>query len=107
LLGRAIEAKDIGGVLAKFGVDSTETLDAETIFQLVWEGESSYTIGGKWKLQRNYFKGEDRLEILDVYDRSDLDWLRSIDCFSEMLNCRMRVFIPVDRAVEIIDLLLK
>jgi P-loop containing NTP hydrolase pore-1/C-terminal domain on Strawberry notch homologue len=107
LLGRAIEAKDIGGVLAKFGVDSCETLDAETIFQLVWEGESSYTIGSKWKLQRNYFKGEDRLEILEVYARSDLDWLRSIGCFSEMLNCRMRVFIPVNRASITIDSLLQ
>ena len=94
-------------VLAKFGVDSTETLDAQTIFQLVWEGESSYTVSGKWKLQRNYFKGEDRLEIMEVYDRSDLDWLRSIGCFSEMSNCRMRVFIPVDRANLTIDSLLQ
>jgi C-terminal domain on Strawberry notch homologue len=106
LLGRSIDKGSIVPVLNKFGIDTSELLDAPTIFDLVWHERQKQTCG-KWKLQVSYFKGEERLEILAVHERADLDWLRSIGCFTEMLNCQMRVFIPIGQAVEIIALLLK
>jgi phospholipid N-methyltransferase len=105
LLGRSIDKSSIVPVLNKFGIDTTQLLDAPTIFDLVWHHRQQQTCG-KWKIEVRYFKGEDRLEILAVYERADLDWLRSVGCFTEMLNCQMRVFVPIDRAVEVIDLLL-
>ena len=106
LLGRSIDKSNIVPVLNKFGIDTAQLLDGPMIFDLVWNHRQKQTCG-KWKLQASYFKGEDRLEIVAVHDRADLDWLRSIGCFTEMLNCQMRVFVPIDRAVEIVDLLLK
>jgi P-loop containing NTP hydrolase pore-1/C-terminal domain on Strawberry notch homologue len=107
LIGRAIEAKDIAAVLANFGIDTTESLDAATIYRLIWHDNSIQQVGDKWKIAKCYFKGSDRLEILEVYDRADLNWLRSIGCFTEMPNSQMRVFIPLDKVEEIIEFLLK
>jgi hypothetical protein len=107
LIGRAIEAQDIVTVLANFGINTTESLDAATIYRLIWNDNSIQRVGDKWKIAKCYFKGSDRLEILEVYDRADLNWLRSIGCFTEMPNSQMRVFVPLDKAEEIIELLLK
>ncbi|PSB48823.1 strawberry notch C-terminal domain-containing protein [Chamaesiphon polymorphus] len=106
LLGRAIEKVDIASVLTKFGINGNEYLTAETIYQIVWEDNGTHEFGN-WKLQRNYIKGSHRLEIANVYDRGDLDYLESLGCFREMFDYRMRVFMPIDRAVEIIEVLMK
>ena len=60
----------------------------------------------QWELQRNYYKGVDRLEVLAVYGSDKIDWLKALGCFTEIIQHRTKVFIPVDNAVEIIDLLL-
>jgi P-loop containing NTP hydrolase pore-1/C-terminal domain on Strawberry notch homologue len=107
LIGRSIEAQDLPQTLGKFGMNIDKLMDAATIFHLVWDGDGNYTVGGKWCLRKSYFKGGFRLEITEVYDRSDLGWLRSIGCFSEMLQCKMRVFMPIDLAEKIIEILMK
>ena len=106
LMGRAIESQDITTVLAKFGINITESLDAATIYRLVWHDNSIQAVGDKWKIAKRYFKGDYRLEVLEVYDRADLNWLRTIGCFTEMPNSQMRVFIPLDKAEEIIEVLM-
>jgi hypothetical protein len=106
LLGRSIDKVDIAGILTNFGLNGNEYLTAETIFEIVWEENGTHQFGD-WMLQRNYLKGEYRLEIANVYDRSDLDYLVSLGCFQEMHNFRMRVFVPVDLALAIIAVLIE
>jgi hypothetical protein len=106
LLGRSIDKVDIAGILTNFGLNGNEYLTPETIFEIVWEENGTHQFGD-WMLQRNYVKGDYRLEIANVYERSDLDYLVSLGCFQEMLNFRMRVFVPVDRALEIIEVLIR
>jgi hypothetical protein len=71
----------------------------------VWEDRHVKSVG-QWELQRNYYKGVDRLEVLAVYGSDKIDWLKALGCFTEIIQHRTKVFIPVDNATEIIDLLL-
>jgi hypothetical protein len=57
-------------------------------------------------LSSGYYKGVDRLEVLSVYGNDKIDRLKALGCFTEIIQHRTKVFIPVDNAVEIIDLLL-
>ena len=73
--------------------------------ELLWEHRLAKSVG-QWELQRNYYKGVDRLEVLAVYGSDKIEWLKALGCFTEIIQHRTKVFIPVDNAVEIIDLML-
>ncbi len=101
LLGREIDKLKIDKVYRDFGIAGESKLTADEIFQLVWE-RNEVTSAGQWQLQRNYYKGEDRLEVVAVYGSDKIDWLKALGCFTEIINYRTKVFIPVDTAIEII-----
>jgi hypothetical protein len=105
LLGRAIDQHQIEKVFANFGLKDLIKLGAEDIFKLVWEHRQVKSVG-HWELQRNYIKGVDRLEILAVYGSDKIERLKALGCFTEIIQHRTKVFIPLDNAVEIIDRLL-
>jgi hypothetical protein len=105
LLGRAIDQHQIEKVFDNFGLKDLIKLNAEDIFKLVWEDRQVKSVG-QWELQRNYYKGVDRLEVLAVYGSDKIEWLKALGCFTEIIQHRTKVFIPVDNAVEIIDVLL-
>jgi hypothetical protein len=105
LLSRAIDKHEIEKVFANFGLDSSVKLTAEDIFKLVWEERQVKSVG-RWELQRNYYEGADRLEVLAVYGSDKIEWLKALGCFTENINHRTKVFIPIDSAVEIIDKLI-
>ena len=105
LLGREIDQHQIEKVFDNFGLKDLIKLNAEDIFKLVWEHRQVKSVG-QWELQGNYYKGVDRLEVLAVYGSDKIDRLKALGCFTEIIQHRTKVFIPVDNAVEIIDLLL-
>jgi P-loop containing NTP hydrolase pore-1/C-terminal domain on Strawberry notch homologue len=105
LLGRAIDPHQIEKVFGNFGLKDLIKLNAEDIFKLVWEHRQTKSVG-QWELQRNYYKGVDRLEVLAVYGSDKIDWLKAMGCFTEIIQHRTKVFIPIDNATEIIDRLL-
>jgi P-loop containing NTP hydrolase pore-1/C-terminal domain on Strawberry notch homologue len=105
LLGRAIDQHQIEKVFGNFGLKDLIKLNAEDIFKLVWENHQVKSVG-QWELQRNYYKGVDKLEVLAVYGSDKIDRLKAFGCFTEIIKSRTKVFIPLDKAVEIIDLLL-
>jgi predicted RNA methylase len=102
LLGRAIDKHQIDKVYRNFGITNESNLTADDIFQLVWQ-DREVTAAGKWELQKNFYKGEERLEILAVYGSDNIDWLKTMGCFTEIIDRRTKVFIPIDNAVEVIN----
>jgi hypothetical protein len=38
--------------------------------------------------------GNQRLEIVGVRGNREISWLKSLGCFTEIINWQMRVFIP-------------
>ena len=105
LLGRAIDKHEIEKVFANFGLHSSVKLTAEDIFKLVWE-DRQVKSAGDWKLQRNYHAGADRLEVLAVYGSERIAWFEAMGCFTEIINNRKKVFVPLDRAFEIVNKLM-
>jgi hypothetical protein len=41
--------------------------------------------------------------LVAVYGSDKIDWLKGMGCFTEIINYRTKVFIPVDIAIEIIN----
>jgi hypothetical protein len=105
LLGREIDKLAIDRVYGSFGINRDVKLTAADVFKLVWERDEIGSVG-RWQLQKNYYKGENRLEIIEVYKRDKVDWLKSFGCFSETIDHRTKVFIPIDDAVDIIEKLM-
>jgi C-terminal domain on Strawberry notch homologue len=101
LLGRSIDKNKIEGVYQKFSLDSGIKLTNEEIYDLIWNHRQAKQVGG-YTLQRNYFKGNNYLEVLAVYGADKIDRLKAIGCFTEMIN-RVKVFIPLDNAIEVMD----
>ncbi len=105
LLGRSIDQHQIEKVFSNFGMKDLIKLNAEDIFMLVWEHRQVKYVS-KWELQRNYYKGVERFEVLAVYGSDNINCFKGLGCFTEIIQHRTKVFIPVDKAVEIIDRLL-
>ena len=56
-------------------------------------------------LKRALVNGKARVEIGGA-PHGQLDWLKSLGCFTEIIQYRTRIFIPIDQAEAIIARLL-
>ena len=54
------------------------------------------------EIKRARVNGQPRVEIAGA-PAEQLPWLKSIGCFTEIIQYRTRVFVPIDRASEIIE----
>jgi hypothetical protein len=99
-LGRAIDKENINKVYQSFGIDGVK-LDPDDILKLVWDRNESTPVG-QWQLKKNRYKGEDYLEIIAVHGKDKIDWLKAMGCFTEIIDWKTKVFIPIDNALSII-----
>jgi P-loop containing NTP hydrolase pore-1/C-terminal domain on Strawberry notch homologue len=102
LLGRHVAAEDIEGVYRNFGFNQQFQMTSGDILASVW-GKGQTQEVGVYQIQRKHYKGVNRLEIVGIYGQDNIDRLKAIGCFTENINSRVRVFIPVDNATEIIE----
>ncbi len=56
------------------------------------------------RLVRCYVNDAARLEIRD-FPASRLGWLKSLGCFTEVIAYKTRLFVPVSRAAEVLELI--
>jgi len=99
-LGRAIDKENINKVYESFGINGIK-LSPDDILKLTWDRNECTSIG-QWQLKKNRYKGEDRLEIIAVHSKDKVDWLKAMGCFTEIIEWRTKVFIPIDNALSII-----
>jgi P-loop containing NTP hydrolase pore-1/C-terminal domain on Strawberry notch homologue len=102
LLGRAVSKNAINKLYEDFGINSIK-LEPVDILNLVWELGEVGTVG-QWTIQKKTYKGEDRIEVLNVDGKDKMEWLKSFGCFTEMITpeWKTRVFIPIDNALAVI-----
>ena len=67
--------------------------DPKSVLSAVLDGGQVIDIGKGLTLAKRRVAGTHRLEITGA-DRSTLDWLRSLGCFTEIHQFTLRVFIP-------------
>lgn len=103
LLGRIVPHGDVNTLLGKLGIAGAIKLAPAEIVAAAWEGKT-VTVGGSsgLTLERRRVNGEARLE-LSGFDPRSLPALKAKGCFTEIIQFRTRLFVPVSRATEVLE----
>lgn len=100
ILGRIVSPSGLAKVSAAFGIDMTIALSP---IELVAGARGAEGVAINWlpgaRLLRVHVNDEARLEIKG-FPPSRLAMLKSLGCFTEIIQYRTRVFVPINRAVE-------
>lgn len=101
LLGRIVPAPLVAKLADAFGIAATITVSgAETSDHVLSSGEIA-TIGA-YRLKRSLVGGQQRLELLD-WPHTRLAELKAVGCFTEIIQHKTRMFVPVATAAAVID----
>lgn len=105
LLGRIVPHGDVNLLLSKLGITGGINLAPAEIVAAAWEGKT-VALGGNTglTLQRRRVNGESRFE-LSGFDPRSLPALKAQGCFTEIIQFKTRMFIPVSRAADIVSAL--
>lgn len=103
LLGRVAYPETIEGILATLGVRAPRLSAAESVEAALNRNEAVPLARG-WKLRSVKIMGAARLEIAGEMDKQDILWLRSLGCFTEVIDWKMRVFVSLgDKGLRILE----
>lgn len=101
-LGRLVFDDHVPQLFTKLGIDRVETLPADAVAKAVAAGRS-IDIAQPFPLtiKRSVVNGLARVELVGCpVDR--LPWFKSIGCFTEVIQYRTRVFVPMASAEAIL-----
>ena len=106
-LGRLVFDEHVVSLFTKLGIDQADAMEVGDIAKSVLSGRSvDLTRPFPLTFKRAIVNGRPRLEIGGApYDQ--LDWLKSLGCFTEIIQYRTRVFVPTDTASEILEKILR
>jgi predicted RNA methylase len=100
-LGRIVPAQLVSKLADAFGIAATITVSGEeTAKHVMTTGEISSV--GAYRLKRSLVAGQQRLELLD-WPHTRLAELKAAGCFTEIIQHKTRLFVPVATAVAVID----
>ncbi|TCP87109.1 NTP hydrolase family protein [Sphingomonas sp. PP-CE-1A-559] len=100
-LGRIVPAPLVTKLADAFGIAATITVSgAETAKHVM--GTAEITALGAYRLKRSLVAGQQRLELLD-WPHTRLAELKAAGCFTEIIQHKTRMFIPVATAATVID----
>jgi hypothetical protein len=106
-LGRLVFDDHVPQLFTKLGIDRAETLPPDAIAKAV-AGGRSVDVSHPFPLtiKRAIVNGSQRIELVGCpHDR--LPWLKSLGCFTEVIQYRTRVFVPIPAAPAILDQILR
>jgi predicted RNA methylase len=107
IVGRVIAPDRLAGLCRNFEIDQTEVLSGDEAWTALVDGSSIIGLAGDMTLRRVRVMNEYRVELTGFTDGMR-DWLRSIRLFSEMINWKLRFFVPVtDEGAEILSKLMQ
>ena len=100
ILGRVVSAVDIQSVAEQLGLKNKLLSPQELVSLVLNEGYSQQLPGGI-TLRRSYIAAEPRIELVNAISLAER--LLAVGCFTEIINWKKRVFIPVsDKAPAIL-----
>ncbi|WP_013320603.1 bifunctional class I SAM-dependent methyltransferase/DEAD/DEAH box helicase [Gloeothece verrucosa] len=104
LLGRLVHAENIASVYRNLGITNTPKLTADEVFHAVTQRKEVMLLVRGWQLRSSSVMGNQRLEIIGVHQQAEVMCLKALGCMTEMINWKLRVFIPVnEKAAGIIE----
>ena len=100
-LGRLVPAPIVPKLAEAFGIAATITVSGEeTAKHVMTTGEISPV--GVYRLKRSLVAGQQRLELLD-WPHTRLAELKAAGCFTEIIQHKTRLFVPLGQASVVID----
>lgn len=106
-LGRLVFDQHVVQVYTKLGIAKAEDMPADAIARSVLSGRSVDVMRPfAMTLRRSLVNGSQRVEILNA-PASQLPWLKSLGCFTDIIAYRTRVFLPANDAEAILASILK
>jgi predicted RNA methylase len=101
ILGRVVHVSRVNDLCAKLGVSERVTLDPKTILQSLSGGKAILlNVDQSLSIKQSLVNRQVRFELFG-FDPRRLAWYKSLGCFTEIIQSRTRLFIPVDRAEAI------
>ncbi|MGF7205224.1 hypothetical protein GGQ82_004314 [Sphingobium olei] len=97
-LGRLVFDDHVPQLFTKLGIDRSETLPPDAVVRAVTAGRSiDVSHPFPLTIKRSVVNGSPRIELVGCpHDR--LVWLKSIGCFTEVIQYRTRIFVPMASA---------
>lgn len=104
LLGREVPMQAVAAFCEKLGQNQTFKLDPHDVVQSVLATGQALSIGGRdgLMLKRALVNGRQRLELAG-WSAARLDWYKAEGCFTEIIRYQTRLFVPLDRAADIVQ----
>lgn len=93
IVGRLISSEGLSRLCRNFGLEQTEVVSAEEVWQSLLGGSAVVALAGNMTLRRVRVMNDYRIELAGFTDGMR-DKLRSIGLFSEMIAWKVRFFIP-------------
>ncbi len=79
----------------------------KSIYHAVNDNHKTMTLGN-WEIRSSFVSGKRRLEVTGFQSKAESDYLKTMGCFTVMIQWRLRIFIPNnDNAISIIQKLMK
>lgn len=102
-LGRLVFDDHVVQLFTKLGLDRADNLPPTDLVKSALAGRSvDLTRPFPMTIKRSLVNGSPRIELLGA-PPAQLAWLKSIGCFTEVIQYRTRVFVPVPTAAEIVE----
>jgi predicted RNA methylase len=107
LLGREISVACLGELGSKLGFDTVAAVPPDALAEAVLRTGRSLPLDGPEPLvlKRALVNGSQRLELAG-FSAARLAWYKAQGCFTEIIRYRTRLFVPVDRAADVLARLL-
>lgn len=103
MLGRIVSPAGFEKIAQAFGITMAIALSPTEIVAAARgsDGVAIPELPGS-RLQRSYVNDEARLEIKS-FPPDKREWLKSLGCFTEIINYKTRLFVPTNRAEDILE----
>lgn len=105
-LGRLVFDEHVVQLFTKLGIDRAENLPPQDIVKSAFSGRAvDLARPFPMTIRRALVNGSPRIELVGA-PAQQLAWLKSIGCFTEVIQYRTRVFLPVPTAAATLDRIL-
>ena len=93
-IGRLVTQQQMINVYARLGLDCDITLSAEDVARSVMDQRNSLSLISGYQLRRSLVMGKPRLELIGA-EPNTLAAFKAMGCFTEMIQWKTRLFIPL------------
>ena len=99
LIGRVLNPEQATALRGTFGLGGGPQLSAAEVHEPLSSRGTPFTLANGWRLVRRRLMGTERIEIEGPVD-TDLPVLKRLDCVTDIVSWRTRVFVPGANVVK-------